>query len=109
MTDTVTQRKLEDQLECLKQKSGMGLHLKVIWAPGGNLKLCGEVRDSDIFIYEEDGDLAVETLRHEFFDFLVSQAIKPYKKLANMLIRFENEQAYKEKERVVESLKKLLV
>lgn len=51
---------------------------------------------------------ALETLRHEFIDYAVSQIIEPYKQVANMLIAMINEDAYERKEKLVERLRKLV-
>ena len=102
------QIKLEDELERLKKKSNFGQELKVIWLPSYDSKLSGEVKNGTIYIYEHNEDEAIETLRHEFVDYIVSQAIEPYKLVINKLIQLLNETAYEKKEKVVETLVKLL-
>ena len=69
----------------------------------------GGVRGKDILIYEESEDKALDTLRHEFLDYYISQAIEPYKEVTNWLIKMINGGAYKRKERVIEALAKLLI
>jgi hypothetical protein len=101
-------KKLEGELERLKRLLGIGYELKVVWLPENNSKLSGEVKGETIYIYEEDYDKAIETLRHEFIDYAVSQIIEPYKQVANMLIAMINEDAYKRKEKLVERLRKLV-
>lgn len=102
------QAKLEEELSKLKERVGLGPELKVIWAPNPESSLSGEVRNGTLLIYEPDEDKAIQTLRHEYIDFLVSQAIEPYKSIANKLIQLLNEIAYKRKEEIVEILAKLL-
>ncbi|MEM1507923.1 MAG: hypothetical protein QXN40_04075 [Candidatus Bathyarchaeia archaeon] len=102
------QKKLEDELERLKRLLKMGYELKVVWLPDDNLSLSGEVKGETILIYEEDFDRALETLRHEFLDYEISKIIEPYKEVTNKLISLINEDAYRRKERVIESLSKLL-
>ena len=99
---------LEEELEKLKHKLQIGYELKVIWIPDDNSNLSGEVRGNKIFIYERDEEKALETLRHEFLDYAISQIIEPYRQVANKLIKLINEEAYKKKERLVESLKNLI-
>ncbi|MBS7613411.1 hypothetical protein KEJ48_04080 [Candidatus Bathyarchaeota archaeon] len=99
------QRKLEDELERLKHKLKMGYELEVEWIPNNNSKLSGEVKGETIYIYEEDFDRALKTLRHEFLDYTISQIIEPYKKVANQLILLINEEAYRRKEKLIEALK----
>jgi hypothetical protein len=100
--------KLEQELEKLKEKTGFGCELSVAWLPDQDPKLSGEVKSNTIYVYERDEEKALETLRHEFIDYVVSQAIEPYRSVANRLIQFLNEEAYRRKERVVEALVKLI-
>jgi hypothetical protein len=99
---------LEEELERLKRLLKMGYELKVVWLPNNNSSLSGEVKRETIYIYEEEPEKALETLRHEFLDYAISQVIEPYRKIANQLIMLLNEEAYRKKERIVEVLIKLL-
>jgi hypothetical protein len=100
--------KLELELEKLKEKTGFGYELSVAWLPGQDPELSGEVKNNTIYVYECNEEKALGTLRHEFIDYVVSQAIEPYKSVANRLIQFLNEEAYRRKERIVEALVKLI-
>ena len=102
------QIKLEKELERLKKKANYGYELKVVWLPSYDSKLSGEVKNGVIYIYESSEDEAIKTLRHEFIDYVVSQAIELYKLVINKLIQLLNETAYERKEKVVETLVKLL-
>jgi hypothetical protein len=102
------QIKLEKELERLKKKANYGYELKVVWLPNYSSKLSGEVKNGTIYIYESNENEAVKTLRHEFIDYVVSQAIELYKLVINKLIQLLNETAYERKEKVVETLVKLL-
>ena len=99
---------LEDELERIKRLTGLGLDLKVVWAPGADKDLLGEVKGKVIYLYEECGERVLETLRHEFLDYCISQAIEPYKEVTNRLISMINRDAYRRKEEIVEALTKLL-
>ncbi len=99
---------LEAELRRLEKILGMNDGLSIEWIPDGNNRLSGEVMKKTIFIYEEDLDSALETLRHEIIDYLICQAIQPYKDIANRLILLLNEIAYKEKEDLVRRLCNLL-
>jgi len=99
---------LEAELEQLKKFSGLGLELKVLWKPSADGKLSGEVKNNLLYVYEVDKEKAVDTLRHEFLDYCVSQAIEPYKEVTNRLIRMINEEAYSQKENIIEALTKLI-
>jgi hypothetical protein len=98
------QRRLEEELEKLKQLLKMGFELKVVWLPNNSSELSGEVKGETIFIYEEDFEEALETLKHEFLDYAISQVIEPYRRIANQLIMLLNEEAYKKKEELIENL-----
>jgi len=80
----------------------------MVWSPSSDSKLSGEVKGNVLYIYESDGFRAVDVLRHEFIDYLVSEAVEPYRSVTNKLIQLLNEVAYKNKEKVVEALIKLL-
>lgn len=99
---------MEAELDRLKRLSGMGFELRVVWKPCADGALSGEVRNSTIYVYDSGEKKAVETLRHEYLDYCLSQAIEPYKQITNMLIRKINEDAYRRKEEIVEALAKLL-
>lgn len=101
------QKLLEEELKKLKESSRAGYELKVAYSPDPSNKLSGRVEGATIYIYEEDLSRAVDTLRHEFIDYLVSKAIKPYRDLLNALIERFNEEAYRGKEEVVEALVRL--
>ncbi len=60
------------------------------------------MEEDTIFIYESDEIKAVEVLKHEFIDYVVSQVVEPYKEIGNLSIRYLNDEAYRRKERVVE-------
>jgi len=100
--------RLDAELKRLQESSGLGIRLKVFWVPREKGNLAGEVKDSAIYVYDHDQEEALETLRHEFFDYCMSRAIEPYKDIANKLIAFINEDAYRRKERVIEAVIKLL-
>jgi hypothetical protein len=95
------QNVLDEELERLKRLLKMGYELKVVWLPNNNSNLSGEVKDETIYIYEEEIEKALETLRHEFLDYAISQVIQPYRDVTNKLIMLINEQAYVKKEKLV--------
>ncbi len=98
---------LREELENLKNISGLGSALSLVWAPDPGKALSGEVKGSSVYIYDESEKKALDTLRHEFFDYCVSKAIQPYRQVTNTLIKLLNENAYKRKEEIVEGLRKL--
>lgn len=68
-----------------------------------------QVKADRIFTYDEGLDEALATLKHEFVDYVLSRLIASYREVTNMFIKkFINESAYREKEKVVEALVKLL-
>jgi len=104
---TNLQRRLENELERLKRKLSIN-NLQVIWIPDGDPKLSGKVEGNTIFIYEIDEERAIDALRHEVMDYIISKVIEPYRAFANKLVELMNEEAYKRKEQVIETLKKLI-
>jgi hypothetical protein len=99
---------LEEELERLKRLLKMGYELKVVWLPNNDSNLSGEVKGETIYVYEEDHEKALETLRHEFLDYAISQVIEPYRQVTNKLIVLINEEAYKRKEKLTEALNFIL-
>lgn len=71
-------------------------------------RISGEVRGDYIYVYDEDKEVALETLKHEFVDYGVSKVIEPYKEVTNRLIALINEIVYTRKERLVEMLTQLI-
>ncbi|MCP8313768.1 MAG: hypothetical protein H3Z53_05285 [archaeon] len=107
MTTTLkydVQKKLEAELERLKRILQVGYELKVRWIPNGSKKLSGEVKGDFIYIYDENEEMTINTLKHEFLDYTISQVIEPYKQVTNSLISLMNGNAYKKKEKLVEKL-----
>ena len=102
------QNVLDGELERLKRLLRMGYELKVVWLPNNNSNLSGEVKGETIYVYEEEVEKALETLKHEFLDYSISQVIEPYRQLTNKLIMLINEEAYKRKEMLVENLRRLI-
>jgi hypothetical protein len=100
--------KLESALERLKQTLNLSYELKVKWIPNGSGKLSGEVKGDCIYVYDEEEDEALRTLRHEFLDYALSNIIEPYKQVTNKLIALINEEAYRRKEKLVEVLARSL-
>jgi len=96
--------RLVEELERLKKTFGLDPRFGVKWIPSADSPLSGEVKGLRILIYDIDEVEALETLRHEVIDFLVSGAIEPYRKITNELIKFHNKEAYRKKERVVDLL-----
>lgn len=83
--------------------------LTVCWIPRQNHELSGEVLGSKIVIYDENQQDAINTLKHEYLDFLLTRKmIEPLTTIINTLIKLEADKIYKEKERVVNCLLKLV-
>jgi len=97
---------LEDELRKLEKStcSRNNKELGITWIPKPDAKKEGEIIGNTIYIYSTSSHMALETLRHEFFDLIVSNAIKPYMNLVNALLSVIGESAYKSKEETVESL-----
>ncbi|MCJ7559532.1 hypothetical protein MUO79_02805 [Candidatus Bathyarchaeota archaeon] len=108
VTIEIGQDRLIEELGRLQQKLGLGYELGVVWLPDSHNKLSGEVKGDQIRIYAEDEQNALETLKHEFLDYLISKAIEPYQKIANKLIGLMNDEAYSRKEKLVEVLSGLI-
>ena len=94
---------LDEVLIRLKKKFQMAHELKVEWFPNSNEKKSGEALGKTIFVYEEDEAKALDTLKHEFIDYILSsEIVAPYQKLINKLIALFEEEMYERKEKLVE-------
>ena len=101
--------KLEEELERLRQATGMGHGLSVKWVPEGGSKLSGEVRGDVVYIYEEREAEALETLKHEFIDHSISkEVVKPLVEYVNMQKNLIENMVYKRKEELVNKLARLI-
>jgi hypothetical protein len=99
---------LRGELKRLQRKFGLGLELDVKWLPK-NEELSGEVRGNTIYIYEVEEEKAIQALRHEVLDHLItSRIVKPLVDLINLLIKAREAEIYKEKEKIVETLSKII-
>ena len=99
---------LEEALEKLKDMTGLGEELKAVWKPGGS-RLAGEVIGNTIFIYEEDLNKALQTLVHEFVEYLITQPQKTLMRCINALLLQIRSQTYQETDKVAEALSKMLI
>ena len=100
-------KQLELALSKLKKKYQIAHELKVEWLPNNNSEKSGEVLGRTICIYEEDEAEALDTLRHEFVDYILSIEFEtPYKRLINKLVAAFEEEMYGRKERLIKKLLK---
>jgi hypothetical protein len=99
---------LEQALERFKDLTGLGQELKVAWKPGRS-KLTGEVVGNTIYIYTEDPDKALNTLAHEFVEYIIARPQKPLLRFINALLLHVREQAYQETDEAAEAISKILI
>jgi len=108
-TNVAVQNKLEEELQRILTKLGLNLNLRVVWTPDPHNSLSGEVRGNTIYIYEVEEEKAIQALRHEVLDHLItSRIVKPLVDLINLLIKAREAEIYKEKEEIVEALSKIV-
>jgi predicted nuclease with TOPRIM domain len=73
-------QQLERELSKLKDKFQMAHELKIEWLPNSDNKKSGEVIGRTIYIYEKDEIKALDTLKHEFIDYIISTELEvPFK------------------------------
>jgi hypothetical protein len=109
--DNVVAR-LRIELERLQQKTRRGYELEgVVWFPGKKVfnpegqPLAGEVKDGVIFIYDEKDP--VFTLKHEFFEYLLSKDKKPLMDLIAKLLAHIMYCQYKDSDELADALARL--
>ncbi len=98
---------LEKELQRLQELTGKNNNFELVWTPTPDSHIEGKIEDNTITIYSQDIKQATETLRHEFVDYIVCDAIKPYIKLVNVLLSVITKNAYYKKEESVEMLSSL--
>ncbi len=96
------------ELDRLQKITGNNQQSDLVWSPQSDSQIEGKVDENTITIYSENIADAIDTLQHEFVDYVISQAIKPYIKLVNLLMSIITKDAYETKEDVVESLLRLM-
>ncbi len=107
-------KRLENELELIKQRVGMGWELGIKWCPGEakllrGQRLQGQVKGDLIIIYVEDEEDALDVLRHEFVEWILNRHSRPWRRLVNRLIEAYEDQQYDQKEPIADALAKLLV
>ena len=107
--DPSLEDRLREELERLKRESGLGHSLEVRWVPDPSSSRHGEVKGTTIYIYDEDGEGALQTLKHEFVDYVITKGVvEPLIKYINLQKCLFEDQVYKRKERLVDGLLRLL-
>ncbi|MGH1522543.1 MAG: hypothetical protein ACRBB2_09400 [Nitrosopumilus sp.] len=101
-------RRLVSELNRLQKIIGNNEKFDLVWSPPNDSQIEGKVDGNTITIYSEDIANAIDTLQHEFVDYVISQAIKPYIKLVNSLMSIITKDAYETKEDAVESMLRLM-
>ena len=102
------QRILERELARLERIIPCEEHLTVRWSPQHESKVSGEVLGNTILVYSETVQEAVETVRHEYLDCLLTrEIIDPLIVMVNAFIKLKERDIYEEKERIVTCLLKL--
>lgn len=105
--DSSVEAKLRERFQSLA--SALEVHnLQFVWLPDQNNGLSGEVRSGILYVYESSEEKALETLKHELVDYvLTSKIVSPLVGLVNLLIKSKETEIYREKEKIVDLLSKL--
>jgi len=97
------------ELQRLKEKLWVCRELTLMWIPNPQSDKHGEVKGTIIYIYDEDLESALHTLRHEFIDYYVTkEVIEPLIKYINMQKNLIEDLIYERKEKVAENTLTLL-
>jgi hypothetical protein len=105
--------RLEDELERLQKRCGMGFEVNVRWLPGtvkykDGKQLLEEVSGDTIIIYAEEPAEATHLLAHGFAEWLLNKHTKRYRLLINKLIEIFEQIQYEDKEKLVEAIATLM-
>ena len=96
------------ELDRLQKITGNTQQFDLRWSPQSDSDIEGKVEGNTITIYSKNIEDALDTMQHEFVDYIISQAIKPYVKLVNSLMSIITKDAYETKEDAVESMLRLM-
>ena len=67
------QKRLEEELKRLKSKLGLAGRLRVVWNPKtSSEETHGMVNDSPIHIFDDEEEEALDTLRHEYVEYVLT-------------------------------------
>ena len=107
------EQRLNIKLRGLQQKVRRGYELeKVVWLPGKKVlnpegkPLDGEVKGNVIYIYTENDPVFI--LKHEFWEYLLTQDKKPLMNLVSKLLSHIMYNQYRSSEELADTLAKLL-
>jgi hypothetical protein len=105
---------LENELQKIKLKVGMGSDVNMKWLPGATKQKNGqtlleEVLGNTILIYAEDLEEAKKLLAHGFIEWLLNQHTRNYRLLINKLIEVYEQIQYDEKEKIADAISKILI
>lgn len=111
---TVCLQLLENELQKIKLKVGMGSDVNMKWLPGATKQKNGqtlleEVLGNTILIYAEDLEEAKKLLAHGFIEWLLNQHTRNYRLLINKLIEVYEQIQYDEKEKIADAISKILI
>ena len=96
--------KLAKALDELKKKLAIEEEFELVWVPTEG-PLSGEIKGQKIYIYESEEAKALETIKHEIFDFYVtSRIVRPLVKIINLLVKSAESNVYEAKEEVIKKL-----
>lgn len=103
------QRVLEKELARLKRLVPFEEALTVRWKPLLQSEISGKVVGKTIYVYDENPREAVNTLKHEYLDCLLTRKlVKPLVTLVNTFIKLREKEIYTEKERIITHLLKVI-
>jgi len=111
---TSINKALKKELKRLVTKYGFGKELNIVWMPAGDnvaemfgekQELSGEVVGTKIVIYEHALNRALNTLTHEFFEYILHKnLVRPYVNLIEGLEHAYQKSMYENKEAFIEIL-----
>jgi hypothetical protein len=99
---------LEEEFARLKRIIPLDDVDTVCWKPELRSSIHGEVVNGTVYVYDTVPQAAVDTLKHEYIDCLLTRKmVDPLITMVNAFIKLKEREVYKEKERIVDYLVKL--
>jgi len=76
----------------------LNLPLKVLWLPKEECVIHGEIKQGTLFIYSTDEKEALETFKHEIYEYKFKEITRLHMSIVNSLLEILQKEIYHKKE-----------
>jgi|GEM_PF-1143163 broad specificity phosphatase PhoE len=86
-----------ERMQKVLERLGMP-SLQVVWMPDDNRQVHGEIKGTNIFIYDKTEEMCLQTFMHEVYEYRFKESTRLYRSLVNSLIEVIEKEIYARKE-----------